>query len=133
MQSEREVLQRPVLYPLCEQTGYQKPRKRQHSEAQVHRRVDPLGQIAMGEGDRFSGAHESLEPSHVGVPNHHNTKEDCSEGDLEGQQRGVLELLQLIDLLENPICVKDDEAPVESLPENRMLPGPPCLFHGSSR
>ena len=95
--------------------------------------MNPLGKIAMCEGDWFSGAHEGLEPSHVGVPNHHNTEEYCSEGDLEGQQRGVLELLQLIDLLEDPICVEDYEAPVESLPENRMLPGHPCLFHGLSR
>ena len=67
------------------------------------------------------GALKGLEAPHVAVANHDQQQKHAGKDDFKPQQGGVFQLLEVIDLLDDPVGVEQHKGPVERLAQEGVV------------
>ena len=113
--------ERFLSHALLEQPRDGQPGHRQQDEAEVHRHVHEAGEALVVAVDGNDGALEGLEAPHVAVANHDQQQKHAGEEDFKLQQGGVFQLLEVVDLLEDPVGVEQHKGPVEHLAQQGVV------------
>ena len=110
-----------ALNPSSEQACDDQPREREKHQTQVHRNVHrPCEALVVA----MNGHHRTLErlkSAHVDVSSDDEKQKHARKGHFKDEQRRISQLLEVVDLFENPVGVQHDKPPVEHLSQEGVL------------